>query len=730
MASHLNVPTPLGETTTEVCAIAIPQEPDPHVNEADDDDPSEAKPGQEEEPELEPWVRDFLERELAQFETLTGVTHIAEHVITMKDDRPINQRYYPKNPAMQRIIDEQVNELLKNNCIEPSKSPHSAPIVLVGKKTGDVRMCIDYRQLNANSIPDAYPLPRIHHILERLRNARYISTLDLKSGYWQIPMARGSREYTAFTVPRRGLFHWKVMPFGLHSAPATFQRALDSVIGPDMEPYAFAYLDDIIVSGATLKEHVRNLGEVLRRLRQANLRLNRAKCKFFRRSLVYLGHVISGEGIHTDPDKIAAVRELQPPTTCRELRRCLGIASWYRRFVPNFADIVQPMSLLLKKGQKWDWKLEQQAAFEELKARLTEAPVLACPDFSEKFVLQTDASDCGLGAVLTQQHQGAERVIAYVSRRLVKAEENYSATEKECLAIVWAIRKLRCYLEGYRFDVVTDHLALKWLNSIDNPTGRIARWALELQHYQFDIHYRRGKQNVVADALSRQPLEVTLQMAKEEEPSCKWITRLTKRIREAPDRFPDFTIEGSQVYRHLGHRPEEENYHGNTMLLVFFDAFTKWVELIPLRKATSAHLERAFREAILSSSWPVDRTNRQRPKGSSSANARATAGNTLVGLTMDWVPVPAGWRAFGLGAHIPGVVVDAVEVSRPKTLMRGPKKFVVEADGQRFQVRITRGGQVTVFLRPPKAIPPVAYGKQPAAKKTAREVQVQGATCG
>ncbi|KAL7726226.1 hypothetical protein ACLKA6_001630 [Drosophila palustris] len=469
-------------------------------------------------------------------------------------------------------------------------------------------MCIDYRQLNANSIPDAYPLPRIHHILERLRNARYISTLDLKSGYWQIPMARGSREYTAFTVPGRGLFHWKVMPFGLHSAPATFQRALDSVIGPDMEPYAFAYLDDIIVSGASLEEHVRNLGEVLRRLRQANLRLNRAKCKFFRRSLVYLGHVISGEGIHTDPDKIAAVRELQPPTTCRELRRCLGIASWYRRFVPNFADIVQPMSLLLKKGQNLDWKPEQQAAFEELKARLTEAPVLACPDFSEKFVLQTDASDCGLGAVLTEQHQGAERV-AYVSRRLVKAEENYSATEKECLAIVWAIRKLRCYLEGYRFDVVTDHLALKWLNSIDNPTGRIARWALELQQYQFDIHYRRGKQNIVADALSRQPLEVILQMAQEEEPNCKWITRLTKRILEAPDRFPDFTIEGSQVYRHLGHRPEEEDYvpwklcHGNTMLLVFFDAFTKWVELIPLRKATSAHLERAFREAILSSKW-------------------------------------------------------------------------------------------------------------------------------
>ncbi|KAM8701992.1 hypothetical protein ACLKA7_005513 [Drosophila subpalustris] len=316
-------------------AIAIPPEPDPHVNEADDDDPSETKPRQEEEPELEPWVRDFLEQELAQFETLTGVTHIAEHAITMKDDRPIKQRYYPKNPAMQRIIDQQGDELLKNNCLEPPKSNHSAPIVLVGKKTGDVRMCIDYRQLNANSIPDAYPLPRIHHILERLRNAKYISTLDLKSGYWQIPMAHGSREYTAFTVPGRGLFHWKVMLVGLLSALATFQRAWTAT---------------------------------------SALTWSRSLSRTLGTSSV-----------------------LQPPTTCRELRRCLGIASWYRRFVPNFADIVQPLSLMLKKGQKWDWKPEQQAAFEELRARLSEAPVLACPDISEKFVLQTDASECGLG---------------------------------------------------------------------------------------------------------------------------------------------------------------------------------------------------------------------------------------------------------------------------------------------------------------------------------------------
>ncbi|KAH8320338.1 hypothetical protein KR059_003817, partial [Drosophila kikkawai] len=341
-------------------------------------------------------------------------------------------------------------------------------------------------------------------------------------GYWQIPVAPASREYTAFTVPGRGLFHWKVMPFGLHSAPATFQRALDSAIGPELEPSAFAYLDDII------------------------------------RSLKYLGHVISESGIHTDPDKIAAIRELQPPTNVRKLRRCLGVASWYRRFVPNFAAIVEPISTLLRKGRKWSWDTEQEQAFETLKTRLTEAPVLACPDITQKFSLQTDASDHGLGAVLLQSIDGVERVIAYASRRLTRAEENYSVTEKECLAILWAIRKMRCYLEGYRFEVVTDHLALKWLNSIDNPTGRIARWALELQQYQFDVQYRRGKFNIVADALSRQPLD-TVQQANVEPSQCKWVRKMILQVTQEPGKFLDYRIEGGQLYRMTGNTPQEED---------------------------------------------------------------------------------------------------------------------------------------------------------------------------
>lgn len=644
-------------------------------------------------------IKDFLNAELTPFETATGLSNIAEHRIRMKDETPFKQRYMLTNPAKQKIISDLVDELLETGCIEPAHSPYSSPIVLAPKKNGKWRLCCDFRQLNSRSVPDAYPLPRINSILERLRDAKYFSTLDLKNGYWQIPMEESSRIFTAFTVPGRGLFQWKVMPFGLHSAPATFQRALDQVIGPEMEPHAFAYLDDIIVIGRTLGEHMANLHEVFRRLRKANLRINPEKCSFMKKSIKYLGHVVGEDGIQTDPEKIAAIKEMTPPKDVKGVRRVLGVASWYRRFVPDFADLVSPITSLLKKSVKWKWEKEQQDAFELLKERLTGAPVLACPDFDKQFILQTDASNYGLGTVLTQNINDEERVIAYASRRLNNAECNYSATEKECLAIVWGIRKMRQYLEGYRFKVITDHLSLKWLNSIESPTGRIARWALELQQYTFDIEYRRGKSNVVADALSREPLNklctTTSEPVKEK---CAWLERKKKEVLENPEKYADFVIENEQLYRHIPSRDEaegglqwklcvpkyqrervlKENHdsasaghlgsrktttrvagryywpglfrdvasyvrkcescqkykvsqqkpagmmltqipdepwaivcadfvgplprskHGNSMLLVIFDKFSKWTELIAMRKATTEGLKKALRERIVS----------------------------------------------------------------------------------------------------------------------------------
>jgi transposase InsO family protein len=458
---------------------------------------------------------------------------------------------------MQGIIDEEVDKMLAEGVIEPSNSPWSSPIVLAKKKDGKHRFCIDFRKVNEVTRKDAYPLPFINVILDKLRRARYISTIDLKSGHWQVPLTPSSKPITAFTVPSRGLYQFRVMPFGLHSAPATFQRLMDRVIGPELDPYCFAYLDDIVVLGETFEQHLEVLQEVFRRLRAANLRLNPDKCQFGRRSLTYLGHVVTAAGIRTDPDKVAAIRQLATPKTLRQLRRFLGMASWYRRFIPDFSRIAAPLNRLLKKGGRWDWTSEQDAAFNTLKDSLSAAPVLACPDFGKPFVLQTDAADTGLGVALTQYVDGGDHVIAYASRSLTKPEQAYSTTEKECLAVVWGIEKMRPYLEGYRFTVLTDHQSLKWLQPIKDPTGRLARWAISLQQHDFDIRYRKGVLNRVADTLSRQPAatedETTPEdlFALEDAPGCNWYNRMRQEVEKDPTAHPDYCIRNERLHRHF-----------------------------------------------------------------------------------------------------------------------------------------------------------------------------------
>lgn len=510
-------------------------------------------------PQNQTRLKQFLDHELQAFTRLKGTSTVGEHRIRMKHDRPITARYLPRNPAMQAIINKELDELLNADQIEPSNSPYSAPIVLVRKKQGNYRLCIDYRQLNEHSIKDAYPLPQIDHILNKLRGAKYISTLDLRQGYWQIPLADDSRQYTAFIAPGRGLFQFKVMPFGHHSAPATFQRVMDTVIGPELSEFAMVYLDDIIIISSTFEEHLAHLRTVFQRLQSANLQLNPDKCEFCRTELKYLGHVISREGIHTDPDKIRAVKEYAPPTTIKEIRRFIGFASWYRRFVPNFSKIVIPLTHLTKKNIKFHWDDEQETAFRTLQNKLIEAPILCCPDFKQRFYLQTDASNEGLGVVLYQIIEGKEVVVAYGSRTLNEAEKKYSVTEKECLAVVWGIFKMRPYLEGYQFTVITDHQALKWLHALENPSGRLARWALELQQYDFTIQYRKGAQNVVADALSRQPLAVILSNDSNDltENHGPWFDRLKTQIQKRPEQIPDYRLEKNNIYRLI---PDPANY--------------------------------------------------------------------------------------------------------------------------------------------------------------------------
>jgi Reverse transcriptase (RNA-dependent DNA polymerase). len=452
---------------------------------------------------------------------------------------------------MQAIIDREVTEMEQAGVIEPSQSPWSSPVVIVRKKDGKPRFCIDFRRINQISEKDAYPLPQVQATLDKLRGATYLSTLDLKNGYWQVPLTPESKAITAFTVPGRGLMQFRVLPFGLHSAPATFQRLLDRVLGPELEPNVFVYLDDIIIVSKTFNDHLKLIREVCQRLRHARLRLNIEKCRFCVNQLKYLGHLVDHRGIHTDPDKIDAIRTLKAPTNIREIRRFLGTVSWYRRFIKNFSRTARPLTQLLHKKAKWKWTEEEEIAFQTLKQHLITAPVLACPDFGRPFTLQTDASEYGLGAVLTQEIDHKERVIAYASRTLNNAEKNYSVTEKECLAIIWGIRKMRPYLEGYHFTVLTDHQALKWLQKIDSPTGRLARWALELQQFDFEIKYRKGSTNQVADALSRQPTPDTTDELCYTLPdtTCPWYRRIKEAVTNRPTNYPEYNIINGRLYR-------------------------------------------------------------------------------------------------------------------------------------------------------------------------------------
>ncbi|KAL6421457.1 hypothetical protein ACFW04_012928 [Cataglyphis niger] len=390
-------------------------------------------------------LQEFLRKEFGKFEGISGPTNKIQHRIRLKNDAPIKQRYRPRNPAMQAVIDQEVENMEAAGVIEPSTSAWSSPVVLVKKKDGKYRFCFDFRKVNDATEKNAYPLPQVTATLEKLRGAKYLSTLDLKQGYWQVPLES------------------KIMPFGLHSAPATFQRLLDKIISPALEPNVFVYLDDIIIISKTFDDHLRLLTEVFRRLRDARLRLNPEKCKFCVDQLKYLGHVVDRKGIRTDPEKVSAIANWPEPRTVKQVRQFLGMASWYRRFIANFSTIAAPLTNLTKKNAKWKWGVEETTAFRELKKTLVSAPVLACPDFARRFVLQTDATASGLGAVLTQNFEEGERVIAYASRTRNSAEKNYSATELECLAVVWGIRRMKGYLEGYPFTVITDHQALKWL---------------------------------------------------------------------------------------------------------------------------------------------------------------------------------------------------------------------------------------------------------------------------
>ncbi len=459
-------------------------------------------------PDLSKSEQQQVKKVLHEFEALfsdkIGHTNIAHHKIDTGDNPPIRQRARRMPYAYREEADNQITDMLNQGIIRPSTSPWASPVVLVRKKSGELRFCIDYRKLNHITRNDAHPLPRVDDLLDSVGHAKYFTTLDLKSGYHQIPVHPADREKTAF-VTHGGLYEFNRMPFGLATAPATFQRAMELVLAGLTYSICLCYLDDIIIFSSSIAEHCNRLRAVLTRFQEHNLHLNLSKCTFAARRVDYLGHVISEEGVSPLPSKVEAIQLIPVPQTVKEVRSFLGLSGYYRRFIKNYASISAPLTKLTTKtnAHQFHWTPECQHAFDTLQTCLCNSPVLVHPNFDKEFLLHTDASDIGLGAILSQlDDNGLERPIAYASKILSARERKYCTTEKEAFAVVFGVRTFRTYLLGRPFKVITDHSALQWLDRI-NLKGRLERWVMELQEFKFSVIHKAGKLHHNADALSR-----------------------------------------------------------------------------------------------------------------------------------------------------------------------------------------------------------------------------------
>ena len=430
-----------------------------------------------------------------------------EHDIILENERPNRQRPYKTPYTKEKVVDACIEKMLKMRVIEPSNSDWASPIVLVKKQDGSERFCVDYRKVNLATVKDSFPMPAVEDKLNKLAGCKIFSKLDCTSGYWQIGLTERAKRITAF-ICKQGLFQFNVMPFGLCNAGSTFQRVVENIIGNLKN--TTGYIDDIFTYSKSFEEHLDDLEQIFIRLKEANIKIKTKKCEIATEETKFLGYLVTKNGIQIDPSRSESIKKYPRPQTKKNIKEFLGLANYYRQFIPKFADIVDPLNQLTREKVRFKWSDECELAFKTMLELLSSSPILAYPNFERQFHLTTDASVVGLGAVISQfDENNIEHPIFYASRSLNSAERNYSTIERELLAIVFGVDKFRYYLLGKKFKIHTDHNPLTYLNNLTLSSARLTRWRLKLAEFDFDVIYKKGILNSNADALSRIEVEQT-----------------------------------------------------------------------------------------------------------------------------------------------------------------------------------------------------------------------------
>lgn len=503
--------------------------------------------------------RDLFPADLPK--TLPPDRDVDHHIDLIPGSTPPSRPVYRMSPTELDEIKRQLDDLLSKGLIRPSKSAYGAPVLLIKKKDGGWRFCIDYRALNAITLKNKYPLPRVDELFDRLQGAKYFSKLDLRTGYWQIKVYPEDIPKTAFRT-RYGSFEWLVLPMGLTNAPATFMHLMNQIFREHLDKFVVVFLDDILIYSRTLAEHRAHLRQVLEVLRQHRLYCKESKCEFFRDHVEFLGHRIDRDGMHMMENKVRAIRDWPTPQTVDDVRSFLGMVGYYRKFVRNFSDIAGPLTHLLKQGVRFQWTAELDKSFRALIHAITSAPTLILPDPNLPYVVTADACGYGVGACLMQDQGKGLQPIAFLSKKLSDAELKYPNHERELLALFRALKEWRHYLYGSQFTLKTDHHNLKWLLSQPHLSARQMHW---LQYFQdfggvIPIEHIAGKLNGVADGLSRRPdhkpetiavlhvSECRVEDLSQEIIQATKDDPVTRRIVQHPERYPKFSVRRELVF--------------------------------------------------------------------------------------------------------------------------------------------------------------------------------------